>query len=258
MSGGGVTQAAHHPHFPLQGKVYIVGGVGGGGTRASGEEEATRSAVTVAGDAPPPGIVKGSASVAPTSDSFSHTSSVYVYDVAAAEWSFVRAGGTPPPPRSSLTAVAVGRCIFVHGGEGPEVSARARAARSSAGDSMRSASRGPVAARAGLVGADDTSPPLELFGDVHVLDTATMMWTAARPNAVIADFSEDLLASSLAPLPASSREGRRSAPPPLRRRRVTCWHPPPPRPWRRQTPGNDTAWCVWWPPLRPLCLWQVW
>ena len=123
----------------------------------------------------------------------------------------MRTSGPAPPPRSSLAAVAVGHCIFVHGGEGPEASTRAKQAGPQAG--LRSVSRAGAASdsRQGAHGAEDAA--LELFGDVHVLDTRSMTWSAARPNAVIADFSEDLLQSSMAvAAPAQSPVARQGSP----------------------------------------------
>jgi len=197
--------------FLVQGKIYIIGGVGGGGTRYTGSNTGSPSGISQPAPSLQPGAVegflKGTASAVTATDSFSHVNSVFAYDVAAAEWSIASTSGSPPPPRSNLAAVAVGHCIVVHGGQGPQPSALGASSASNTatpqGRSVSVAGHGPSGgtdqgAHSLVSAMDEGRPPVELFSDLHVLDTRSMRWTTAQPNAVIADFSEELLTSSVA------------------------------------------------------------
>ena len=190
-----------------QGKIYIIGGVGGGGTRYTGSFSSPSTALSQPAPSLQPsaveGFLKGTASAVTATDSFSHVNSVFAYDVAAAEWSIASTSGTPPPPRSNLAAVAVGHCIVVHGGQGPQPAAFGAGSAAPQARSVSVAGHSPAGAldqgAHSLASAmDEGRPPVELFSDLHILDTRSMRWTTAQPNAVIADFSEELLASSVA------------------------------------------------------------
>ena len=99
-------QRPRHLSNLVQGRIFIIGGIGGGGTRDGAEESPLeKPGLPVASDdRASGGIVKGSAAVAPAGDSFSHTNSVYMYDVAAAEWCvcprLLRLVASVPRPRS--------------------------------------------------------------------------------------------------------------------------------------------------------------